>query len=172
MEFFKRLLVVGGVFAVLGLATLFIVDRGVMRAVVKSGCEVRVPDVVEFDTSQARAILEDSGFKLVVDGEENDQNVPAGAILSQNPTAFSVTKEGRRIHVVLSHGPTLEKMPDVTGQSLRQALIVLREKHLEKGTVRRVYLSKIPNNVVVKQSIPVDSLVLQGTLVDLTVSTK
>ena len=172
MEIIRKILWAAGTLLVLGVFTLLVFDKIVMPLVVKQGRNVRVPDVVELQADTARVMLEKDGFQLIVDREEYDQDVDTGAIISQNPPAFSITKKGRRIHVVASIGARMVKMTDLTGVSLRQARIFLREMELEEGKITRMYFSKYPRNVVVKQSVPPDSLVPKGIMVDLTVSVK
>jgi len=143
-----------------------------MPTVVKQNEVLRVPDIVEYQVKEAQEKLAQTGFVLVVDAEEFDQQVNKGAIISQNPAAFTLTKKGRRIHVIVSKVPQLVKMRDLTGISLRQAKIFIQEMGLEIGQVFRIYSTKIPKNVVVKQGIAPDSLVPLGTEVDLTISSR
>lgn len=172
MRLLIKISILIGTFLFWGIITFGIFDKVVMPIAVKAGRNVPVPDIIELDTLQAQKVLAKVGFELIVDADKYDQNTVVGAVTSQNPPALSVTKPGRRIHVLVSKGPEKVAMIDVTGISLRQAKLFLHEKRLEIGTVKKMYSSKIPRDVVVKQSIIVDSLVSLGTLVDLTVSVK
>ena len=168
----KKLLVILATFCGWCLFMVVLFDKVVMPGIVNFGKNVRVPDIVEFSSETAADTLKKLGFELVVDGEEYDQMVEQGAVISQNPAAFAITKKGRRIHVMISKGPEMVKMTDVTGISLRQARIFLREMGLEEGRVGRIFSTKYPRNVVLQQSIPADSLITLGTMIDLTVSIK
>jgi serine/threonine-protein kinase len=166
----KKILVVTTVVVILSAAVLLAFDIIVMPLVVKTGQNVRVPDVVEFTQARAESLLTASGFLLVVDNTEYNQTVRAGAIVTQNPAAYAVTKSGRRIHVIISKGARCVTMPDVTGISLRQADMSLKELGLERGSVHRMYSAQIPPDVVLKQSVAPQTQVPAGTMVDMTVS--
>lgn len=166
----EKIAIVTGVVVVWSAVVILAFDKIVMPMAVKAGSNVRVPDVVEFNVQIASEQLKKTGFTLVVDGEECNQSVKKDAIISQNPAAYAVTKEGRRIHVIVSKGPQLVSMIDVTGISLRQAQMSLKELGLEDGRITRVYSAKIPNDVVIKQSVPPQAKLPTGTMIDLTVS--
>jgi eukaryotic-like serine/threonine-protein kinase len=166
----EKIIVIAGVIVGWSAMLLFAFDKIVMPIVVKAGNNVRVPDVVEFDVKVAAEQLKKAGFTLVVDGEENNQTVKKDAVITQNPTAYAVTKEGRRIHVIVSKGPQLVTMINVTGISLRQAEMSLKELGLAEGHVYQVYSAKIPHDVVIKQNIAPKTKISAGTTVDLTVS--
>jgi serine/threonine-protein kinase len=166
----EKIVVVAAVVLALSALVLFAIDAVVMPLVVQAGRNVRVPDLVEFAQARAESLLAANGFVLVVDGAENNQNVGAGAVISQNPAAYAVTKPGRRIHVVISKGARYVTMPDVTGISLRQAEMSLKELGLERGSIYKMYSAQIPPDVVMKQSVAPQAQVPAGKQVDLTVS--
>ena len=53
-----------------------------MPTVVKQNEVLRVPDIVEYQVKEAQEKLAQTGFVLVVDAEEFDQQVNKGAIIS------------------------------------------------------------------------------------------
>ena len=55
-----------------------------------------------------------------------DESVPAGNIISQDPVADHVLKEGQAIVVTISRGPKTITLEDYAGQEYRQADIELR----------------------------------------------
>ncbi|MEK3935128.1 Stk1 family PASTA domain-containing Ser/Thr kinase [Sporosarcina sp. FSL W7-1349] len=77
---------------------------------VSKGVEKRsVAGLSGFSDSQLRDYADDSGFEIVVVGEQHHGTVPAGRVISQTPKAGTELPKGGKIEVVLSKGP--EKKP-------------------------------------------------------------
>jgi serine/threonine-protein kinase len=98
-----------------------------------------VPDVTSSDLRSAVQELNGAGFLAsiqYVPGED-----PLGTIVAQSPTGGSSAKTRSHVTVNASSGPgqkTQETVPDVTGQTLPQAIATLHGAHL-----RLVFL-KVP----------------------------
>jgi serine/threonine-protein kinase len=129
-----------------------------------------LPDVTERPLEEARRILEQEGFELVLDEEREDADVPAGNIVSQVPAAFSTVKKGRRIYVVVSKGAQRCLVPDVMESSQRQAEVRLRQSGLSLGTVEAVESHLVPRGVVLAQDPLPRTEVIRGSAVNITVS--
>ncbi|HEX6263249.1 MAG TPA: Stk1 family PASTA domain-containing Ser/Thr kinase [Actinomycetota bacterium] len=118
---------------------------------------------------EAQGRAEEAGLSLLVDGREYASDVEAGRILSQEPGAGEVVERGTEIRVVLSRGPELVAIPEVTGQTIERARGMLRRADLT-WEVNRVYHSQAPEGTVIDQNPLADREIEVGTQVVLTVS--
>jgi serine/threonine-protein kinase len=142
----------------------------VMPWVTRHGQEIEVPDVAEQTVEAAENRLEKAGLMLVLEGTQNDPDVPPGHIVSQLPEAYSLVKKGRRIYAMVSKGGELHEMIDVSGGSVRQARLMLRQRGFEVGNVAETPSYTVPKGVVIAQEPRPGESVEQGTLVALVVS--
>jgi serine/threonine-protein kinase len=142
----------------------------VMPRVTRQGQEIEVPDVAERTVEAAENRLEKAGLMLVLEGAQNDPDVPPGHIVSQMPEAYSLVKKGRRIYAMVSKGGKLHEMIEVSGGSVRQAKLMLRQHGFEVGNVVESPSYTVPKGVVIAQEPRPGKSVEQGTLVTLVVS--
>lgn len=68
---------------------------------------------------------------------EFDASLPAGYLLRQHPEAGTQVKAGRRVTAVFSAGPRMIPVPDLRGQSERQARLSLEDLGLLPGDILR-----------------------------------
>jgi beta-lactam-binding protein with PASTA domain len=98
---------------------------------------VTVPDVVGQSQVEAGDVLEGNG--VVADSYPVPSDEPAGTVISQNPAAGAVTKEGETVRLNVSLGPGAREtadIPDVTGLEASEA----RQRARVAGfTVRTVF---------------------------------
>ncbi len=87
------------------------------------GEQIKVPAVVGRIPMDARALLETQGLRATISDSSYDANLPAGVILSQNPLAGSIVKEGREIDLMVnSREAPRVAIPDIAGNcSMREA---------------------------------------------------
>lgn len=147
-----------------------VADWLILPGFVRRGQVREVPDVTERPLEEARRILERGGFKLVLDEEREDADVPAGSIVSQLPPAFSTVKKGRRIYVVVSKGAQRCLVPNVMESSRRQAEVKLRQSGLILGTEGTVESDLVPKGVVLGQDPSPGTEVSRGSAVNITLS--
>ncbi len=76
--------------------------------------KVTVPPLEDLTVEEARAVLEDVGLTLGDTDHQNDQEVPEGHIISQSPGAGDQIPKGSAVDVVVSDGPSVVIVPDVT----------------------------------------------------------
>ena len=101
----------------------------------KSGNNVECPDVRGRTVEEAREMAQKKGLPLVVLRYENRSDVPYNHITVQKPEANIPIRKGRIIHVIVSEGPKLTEVPNLTGRTLQEAEETLREKNLEVGRI-------------------------------------
>jgi len=127
------------------------------------------PRLQGLTVEQAQARAEEAGLDLVVDGRAFSSEVEASFILSQDPAPGEVVERGTEVRVVLSRGPELVAIPDVTGETLQRARTELRGAGLVPD-VQRVFHPEAPEGRVIEQNPLADREIEVGTQVVLTVS--
>jgi len=128
---------------------------------------VTVPDVLQFESEEARKVLMASGLTVsAVD------SVPAeaehGIVVATRPPAGSTRTPGSGVDLVVSQGPAAIRVPNVVDLPEAEARDLLEASGLRIGTVRRVRRTGAPGTVV-EQSPRPGVLRAHGGRVDLTV---
>lgn len=101
------------------------------------GKSIATPNLIGRSLTEARAVCSDLGLVVVVDNtkDRHGDNVPVGNVVWQNRAPDTLIKRGTRIHVGQSLGPLVLRVPDVTGQSARTAMLRLSQLNLRLGTI-------------------------------------
>ncbi|MCS7192665.1 MAG: protein kinase [Armatimonadetes bacterium] len=133
--------------------------------------EVIVPDVTGMKLSQARQILSERNLNLIVSGWEFSSEVPAEHIIRmENPLPNQRVLEGREIFVVASQGEAKVTVPDLSGKSVQEALLILKKANLPLGQKVDTYSENIPQGYVIGQQPPPRIDVPEGTPINIIVS--
>ncbi|MDR2437670.1 MAG: PASTA domain-containing protein [Endomicrobium sp.] len=157
------------VLAMIGTAFYFAFNM-IMVSLVHSKKEVSTPNIVGKSLYTALSELSKDGFGLKMDGQETNQNVPAGTILRQNPLAGMSVREGKVIKVTISRGGEIVYVPNLVGQSIRSADISLRSETLVMGEVLKKYSVVFGKDIIMDQDIVVGTKVDKDSVVNLVVS--
>lgn len=128
-----------------------------------------VPDMASMTTQEATASAERAGL-VVHFTEAHDENVPAGQVISTDPTAGERLLADQEITAVVSLGPEMFSVPEVVGQSIDDARKAITDAHLSVGTVDEVWDEAAPAGRVLESSISPGQEVRRNTAVNLTVS--
>jgi beta-lactam-binding protein with PASTA domain len=147
-----------------------IVNLILMPSFTRQGAEVPVPEVTGVSETQAERALAEEGLKLSKISEQWSPDVPRGFVISQDPDAGSTVKRGRRISVIVSLGAQGTSVPVVTGETARQAQIVLEGGGLKVGRVGHAWSEEMGKDLVLATDPPGETLVDQETPVNLLVS--
>ena len=94
-----------------------------------------IPYVVDLETDRAVYVIEESGFTIGQKIEVSDDNVPIGFIISQNPMAGRKMGPGSSVDLVISSGPSLIELGDLSKKSLEDATQILETLGLEFETI-------------------------------------
>jgi len=86
---------------------------------------VKVPELVGLTEDEAQGRLDRLGLEYTVRSGVTHHLAPEGAVLAQDPLPGQYARPGAPVYVSLSRGPELHVLPDVSGLSDRQAVIVL-----------------------------------------------
>ncbi|MGH2922956.1 MAG: Stk1 family PASTA domain-containing Ser/Thr kinase [Solirubrobacterales bacterium] len=94
--------------------------------------EVDVPNVTGQEVGTATELLEDDGFD--VDIETRSNNATRDTVLEQDPVPTAISgepaEEGSTVVLTVSSGPAIIEIPDVAGQSEREATEALEDAGL------------------------------------------
>ena len=94
-----------------------------------------IPYVVDLETERAVYVIEESGFTVGQKIEVNDDNVPIGFVISQNPIAGKKMGPGSTVDLVVSSGPSLIVLGDLSKKSVEDATQILETLGLEFDTI-------------------------------------
>jgi serine/threonine-protein kinase len=129
-----------------------------------------VPDLGGVAVAVAESAAADAGWDLRR-SESFDPTVPAGSVISQDPTAGTELAEGGVLSVVVSRGPPPVPLPDgVVGVPLAEAEARLAEVGLATGVVNETYSEDVERGVVLSAEVEPGVEVPFGEQVDLVVS--
>jgi len=138
--------------------------------IVSGGRPVQVPNLIGDTIVDALAELEGTGLKLdPAISRRYSSIVPQNSIISQDPSPGRMVKSTRTVRVVLSRGPEMIRVPDVTGGDVRQAVVSLADVGLRPEAEVRVHYAARPE-IVVGQDPPAGSLLERDSGVHLLVS--
>jgi beta-lactam-binding protein with PASTA domain len=155
--FYGLALFVGWLFIVL------VMDMAVMPLYIKSGKEITAPNLVNRTFVEAQSITRAYRFEIIEDGTSFSNTVPSGEIAVQIPSAGTILKPGRRIHVVLSRGSRPLVIPNVVGKSPREAELIINSAGLEVVDQQWKASDKYSRGIVADQFPPGDKEAPENT---------
>lgn len=134
------------------------------------GADVTVPQVTNMSQDQANSLLVAAGLTPAITAVYSD-SVKSGIVISQDPVSGYVMKKGQTVRLAVSQGPNLVYLPDVTGYTLQDARITLRNSGFTVNEVSQGSTdpSVLPGTVI-KQDPKGDSNVPSKSTVTLTVA--
>jgi len=94
-----------------------------------------IPYVVDLESDRAVYVIEESGFVIGQKIEVNDDNIPIGFVISQNPMAGKKMGPGSSVDLVISSGPSLIELGDLSKKSLEDATQILETLGLAFETI-------------------------------------
>ena len=84
-----------------------------------------VPYVVDLEVARGVYVIKESGFQVGQQLEINDDNIPRGFIISQNPIAGTKMSPDSIVDLVISAGPSLIEISDLSRKSIVDAIQIL-----------------------------------------------
>lgn len=129
------------------------------------------PDLVGKTETEAARMLADQGLVLrrAEGGGRFDPEIPAGAVVIQEPAPRTLVKRGSPVEVVLSLGPERLTVPELTAKGLPAAQVTLSAAGLTLGRTLRIYSDRDAGLVVEQAPAPGTSVAPQAS-VDLLLS--
>lgn len=99
------------------------------------GREVEVPNVAGLTVAEANSLASSLGLNLNLENHFYSTVTPAGRILSQYPAPGTKVRREWVMRVTESSGPQKVSVPNVVGQTEREASVTIRRLSLDLGTV-------------------------------------
>lgn len=101
-----------------------------MKILLKSQKTIICPDVVGKNVQEAKKLIESTGLDFSIVRYEKRNDVPLNHITVQKPEANIPTKKGRTVMVIVSEGPELVQVPQLTGQPIDKIDDILKDKNI------------------------------------------
>lgn len=139
--------------------------------VISSGKEMTsVPNVVNYEDSQATTLLEEAGLK-VTHGYAYDDNVEKDHVISSDPVAGTEVEEGSTVKIIISNGKEQKKVvvSNLEGMSEADAATKLTELNLV-GAPTYEYSDTVKEGQVISQDPVVNTEVDEQSTVSYVVS--
>ena len=111
-----------------------------------------IPYVIDLETNRAVYVIEESGFEMGQQLEVNDDNIPRGFVISQNPIAGKKMSPGSTVDLVISSGPSLIEISDLSRKSPEDATQILETLGFEYEILEEY--SEEVNEGLVSHTIP------------------
>ena len=132
--------------------------------------DITVPDIVGLPQAVAEQAIAAASLAVGTVGSMNNETVPAGFVISQDPSAGTPAVEGSAVNFVVSLGPVLVTVPDVVGLGQAEAEAALTALQLVPGSIIDQESETVPAGSVISQNPPAGTSVARGTAIDLVVS--
>jgi len=136
-------------FVYVSLALAVAVIVGLIAWWVTDGQYVTVPQVHAMAASTARAELENVGFTVRLGPVRHDNVVAKGDVIATDPAIGSSAKRGAVVTMIVSTGPVMISVPQVTGLNQAAAEAALRKAGLTPGAVTQTASDTIGAGIVV-----------------------
>lgn len=131
--------------------------------------EIRVPNVVGYDSEAAINTLRDQDFDALRKYEYSD-TVASGKVISQTPKADTAAKKGDTVTIVVSQGKEAVAVPDVRNRSEDEARSMLEQAKITVTSTSTEFSDTVPKGNVINQSIAPGKYVDEGTGISLVIS--
>ena len=134
-----------------------------------------IPDVVGKTLSQAQNEIKSSGFSLgdVIKIREN--NIKAGTVIAQSPSAPANVASGRKIDLLIQDGASASDVvtvPDVNRMTESEARNLLQSSGVKVQAVDRVYSPLLPEGLAIETKPSAGSTLRAGQGVTLKLATQ
>lgn len=162
---FKFLAALAVFTAVAGASTFFTLSFFIQKEE-----SVVVPDLSGKDAVSVLRLLSALELNARVRGFEYDGQVPRDHVIHQSPESGRTIKKGRDVSLVLSRGYPSVPLPDLRGQSLSRARIILHENGLESGHTTFIYTEDTARDKILAQSPSPGRSIPRSSAVDMLIS--
>jgi beta-lactam-binding protein with PASTA domain len=151
-------------------AFLLLFDKIIMPWYVKRGEVTVLPKVVGKQVDDAVRLLSEAGYEPIKYETQFDEKAKEGTIIRQTPEGGDETKPGRKVYLIISGGKEMVIVPNLIGQALRDARILLVKMNLDLGKTDMAFTDSIASGTVFKQSPAPGEKISTDQKVDIVVS--
>jgi serine/threonine-protein kinase len=154
----------------LALALLLIVATGMGAWWFGIDRYTTTPGVIDLTAAQARTRIVADGLHYTVEGRAFSETVPAGSVISTDPSGGARIVKHGTVAVTLSKGPERFAVPVLRGMTVADAKAALAKVHLVVGRITRRYDAAHAKGMVLASTPAANIEVRRGRAVDLVVS--
>ena len=129
-----------------------------------------VPELLGSTPEQARVIAESRGLLLVVGGEEESEEYADNLVCRQTPLPGSVVGNKSAVTIFVSKGSSIIALPDLIGQSLSEATVVLSNLGLKVGEVKSEENNEIEKDKIASTFPRAGTSVKKGDMISVVLS--
>ncbi len=112
---------------------------------------VEVPDLKGKTVVEANEMLTKKGLYLKVEGEDYDSAIPPGSVVRQDVPPGNQVKDQRGIKVLLSRGPKIWSIPQVSGMNLEEAEQAVAGSGLRIEKIIRLHSDRVEKDMIIAQ---------------------
>lgn len=138
----------GGRAFVVALAAMLLLLVGTGVWYINSGQFTQTPAVLDKTESQAKKVLSDSGLDVKIT-RDHSERVERGHVIESHPDPGDRIRRTGTVTLVVSRGPEVVKVPDLTGLPLAEARSKIKDAGLSPGTVRTEFSEKADRGSVI-----------------------
>ena len=114
---------------------------------------VQVPKLEGLSREQAESAAAQVGLNIAKPVEKiYHPEVPENNVISQTPSAGKMIRQTREVSVTISKGTAEISLPDLTGETIREAEVILDNNDLKIGEKEFIYHKKIPEDTIIEQN--------------------
>lgn len=150
---------------------LVLFNNFVMPRLIHGVGQVTVPDLTNLTVEQAEQTLRPFGLQVSRAGERFDPAAPRGFVIAQEPGAGTTVRGRKSISVVVSLGEEYSSVPELFGESVRSARMLIERAGLQAGNVVRAPSEEAGEGVVAGSDPGPETVLQRNTLVHLLIST-
>jgi serine/threonine-protein kinase len=144
-------------------------DSTVHLVVSRGPNQVSVPGVVGEPEGQAKRDVRAVGLVPKVK-RQNDETVPKGKVIRQEPDADVVVSGGERVELTVSLGPFVRTVPPLAGTAVEGALFTIGKTGLALGSITQADDASVPEGAVISTDPAAGTSLPRDTPVNLVVS--
>ncbi len=122
-----------------------------------------VPDLVGVAKGVAENQIADNGWTVLVQTERSESQPVMGNIIRTDPPAGTKLAEGKPLTLVVSDGPPLPKLVDLTGMTLDAATATLTGLKLAITVAGEAFDEVVPSGTVLSWKVPDQPSLTAGT---------
>ncbi len=151
------------------LAALAIAASGTGAWWYTSGRYITTPSVINHTRAEAESLAGSEHFTISFT-EEYSETVPAGLVISSDPSPGDRVIRKSHINAILSKGPERYAVPHLVGLTQEEAKDALLQAHLILGKISEDWSEDIAEKQIISSSIAEGEMVKKETVVDIVIS--
>lgn len=132
--------------------------------------KIEIPDVAEMTVDEATELLEEQGFVVGEQIDQNSDTIEEGLVIETNPKAGLSRVKGSEISLVVSAGDEAVKMPNFVGRTESQVIPLIEDEEFESYEIIEEFNEAEPGTIIKQQPEADSDVIVEKTKVILTVS--